>query len=350
MVGAVSCSQAHAAPADACARHAEASQPALNLRVDNDVFGAQDQGYSNGTQLMLVSSDLANGDTDDASEEGCRWPLTDWLGRRLRFLAPAGSEQQNLTFSFSQAIFTPSNRKWTSLIPYDRPYAAALLLGLGYNARRGDRLQANLLQMGIVGPSARGRQSQNQIHKLTGDDPFLGWDNELGDEGVFRVVHEQLQRHLPRAPAAVGDSWRWDAVSHWGVSVGNLLTHVNVGGEFRWGPSLPDDFGSSPMRPAGERTIGRRGEGRSAFAAELAGHAFLAIDARWVLWDISLDGNAFKSSHSVDKEPFVADLGFGIALTQGPWKIVIARFHRSREFRGQKDLPVFGSVSVSRSF
>ena len=82
MVGAVSCSQAHAAPADACARHAEASQPALNLRVDNDVFGAQDQGYSNGTQLMLVSSDLANGDTDDASEEGCRRPSQSVSGQR----------------------------------------------------------------------------------------------------------------------------------------------------------------------------------------------------------------------------------------------------------------------------
>jgi hypothetical protein len=350
LVGAVSCSQTHAAPADACARPAEASQPALDLRVDNDVFGAQDQGYSSGIQLMLVSSDLENGEADGAGDESCRWPITDWLGRRLHFLAPAGSEQQNLTLSLGQALFTPSNRNRTSLIPDDRPYAAVLVLGLGYNARLGDHLQASLLQVGIVGPSARGRQSQNQIHKVTGDYPFLGWDNELRDEGLFQVVHERLQRHLPRAPAAAGNGWRRDAVSHWGVSVGNLLTDVSVGGEFRWGPTLPDDFGSNPLRPAGERTMGRREEGRSGSTSGLAGHAFLAIDARWVLWDISLDGNAFRSSHSVDKEPFVADIGFGIALTRGPWKIVAARFHRSREFRGQKALPVFGSISVSRSF
>lgn len=345
VVGAVSCSQVQAAPAKDCAAQAAASQPAVSLRVDNDVFGGQDEGYSSGIQLMLVSSDLSGGLADD-----CRWPVTNWLGRRLRGLAPAESEQQNLTFSFSQAIFTPSNRKWTTLKADDRPYAAVLLAGLGYNARRGDRLQASLLQVGIVGPSARGRQSQDLIHKLSGDDPFLGWDNQLHDEGVFRLLHERLQRHQPRTATLPDGDWRWDAVSHWGVGVGNLLTHANLGGELRWGPTLPDDFGSSPLRPAGARTMGRGSSDSPADAGALAGHAFFALDVRWVLWDLSLDGNAFEDSHHVDRKPLVADLGFGVALTRGPWKFVIARFHRTREFHGQKDLPVFGSVSVSRSF
>ena len=359
-LGAIHCSQALGAQADACAQHAAASKTmspphgekarsakgasSFSLRLDNDVFGDQDQGYSNGIQLMLASSDLADIGT-------CRWPVTDWFARRLRFLAPPGSDQQNLTFSLGQAIFTPSNRRWTEVIPDDRPYAAALLAGIGYNARVGERLQTTLVQVGIVGPSARGRQAQDTIHKITGDDPFLGWDNQLGDEGVFRIVHERLQRHRLGAavPGPVG-SWRRDAISHWGASFGNLLTNAGIGGELRWGPTLPDDFGSSPTRPAGERTIGRRGEGVAAFAAGLSGHGFVALDARWVLWDISLDGNAFRDSHGVDKRNFVADLGYGIALTRGPWKLVIARFHRTREFRGQKDRPVFGSISVSRSF
>ena len=218
LLGAIHCSQVLGAQDDACAQHAAASRPSLSLRLDNDVFGDQDQGYSNGIQLMLASSDLADIDT-------CRWPVTDWFARRLRFLAPPGSDQQNLTFSLGQAIFTPSNRRWTEVIPDDRPYAAALLAGIGYNARVGERLQTTLVQVGIVGPSARGRQAQDTIHKITGDDPFLGWDNQLGDEGVFRIVHERLQRHRLGAavPGPVG-SWRRDAISHWGASFGNLLT------------------------------------------------------------------------------------------------------------------------------
>lgn len=38
--------------------------PAVNFRVDNDLFGGQDQGYTNGAQLSFVSPNL-NDYTDD---------------------------------------------------------------------------------------------------------------------------------------------------------------------------------------------------------------------------------------------------------------------------------------------
>lgn len=34
--------------------------PTVNLRIDNDLFGKQDQGYSNGVQLPLVSPNLVD--------------------------------------------------------------------------------------------------------------------------------------------------------------------------------------------------------------------------------------------------------------------------------------------------
>ncbi|MCU7370029.1 lipid A deacylase LpxR family protein [Paucibacter sp. O1-1] len=69
-----------------------------------------------------------------------------------------------------------------------------------------------------------------------------------------------------------------------------------------------------------------------------------------MLHDITLDGNTFKSSHSVEKRPTVADIGFGMAITRGPWKLAFARYHRTREFAGQRTVPVFGSVTLSRRF
>ena len=79
-------------------------------------------------------------------------------------------------------------------------------------------------------------------------------------------------------------------------------------------------------------------------------HGFARVEARWVMRDISLDGNTFKRSHRVDKQPLVAEFGYGLAMTHGAWKVVIARYHRTREFRGQKERPIFGSISVSRAF
>ena len=283
--------------------------PTLSLRVDNDVLGGQDQGYSNGIQLGLASG--------------------------------------NYTVSLSQAIYTPRSPNRTDLIPNDRPYAATLLLGLGYNARDGDSLQSNLIQVGIVGPSARGRQSQNNIHKLTGDKPFLGWDNQLRDEGLFRLLHERRQRHPLPDGASRPNTARPDAVTHWGASVGNLLTQFNLGGELRWGRNLPDDFGSAPTGSV-DGPVGL--PGGASGSDNLALHGFASVDARWVLRDLSLDGNAFQRSHRVAREPLVADFGYGIAMSWGAWRMVLARFHRTREFEGQPDRPIFGSLTASRSF
>ena len=72
-------------------------------------------------------------------------------------------------------------------------------------------------------------------------------------------------------------------------------------------------------------------------------------DARWVVRDITLDGNTFRNSHSVDKRPFVGDIGYGVAVMRGKWKFALARYHRTREFDGQKETPVFGSFTISRT-
>jgi hypothetical protein len=72
----------------------------------------------------------------------------------------------------------------------------------------------------------------------------------LHDEVVFRLLHERLQRHVPAAPERDPEAPRWDAVTHWNASAGNLVTKVGIGGELRWGRGLPDDFGSNATRPA----------------------------------------------------------------------------------------------------
>ncbi len=327
---------------EACTNGHTRLPPTVNLRVDNDLFGGQDQGYSNGVQLTLVSPNLA-----DYTDDPCIPRLARWINRHLDALQPPqGYEQRNMIATFAQGIFTPTDYRRRDLIRDDRPYAGALLAGLGYNARTGDRLRTTQLQFGIVGPSALGKQVQNAVHRALGDQTFEGWDNQLHDEPVFRIVHERMRRFAPEDAAE--RRWGWDAVGHYGGSFGNLATYANAGMEVRFGLRLPDDFGSTPLRPAGENTAPTKhyNTGDRPFAA----HLFLTSDVRWVLRDITLDGNTFRSSHSVDKRPFVAEVGYGVALMRGRWKFAFARYHSTREFEGQKQTPVFGSVTVSRAF
>ena len=108
----------------------------------------------------------------------------------------------------------------------------------------------------------------------------------------------------------------------------------------------PNDFGSSPVRPAGDNTAPSKGES----AARWSWHGFLATDARVVLRDITLDGNTFRDSHSVDKKPVVGEAAIGAAMTYGAWKIALARYFRTREFDGQDMRPSYGSFTISREF
>ena len=212
---------------------------------------------------------------------------------------------------------------------------------MGYNGRDQDRLRTTQLQFGMLGPAAQGRQVQDLVHRLTGSEAFEGWRHQLHDEPVFRLIHERMRRHAGE-PGARG--WGWDAIAHWGGTLGTISTYANAGAEFRFGKSLPDDFGSTPLRPAGENTAptGARGQLHG-------GHVFFTFDARAVARDITLDGNTFRDSHRVDKRALVGEIGYGVALMRGKWKFALARYHRSREFEGQKQRPVFGSFTISRT-
>lgn len=59
--------------------------PTVNFRLDNDLFGGQDQGYTNGAQLTLVSPNLEDY-TDDPCLPATARRLNQFLGgwRRAR--------------------------------------------------------------------------------------------------------------------------------------------------------------------------------------------------------------------------------------------------------------------------
>ena len=317
------------------------SSGTINLRVDNDLFGrlGQDQGYSNGFLVSWVSPNLV-----DYSHDPCLPFLARRLNQRLAWLQPDGFDEQNMTIGIGQMMYTPTDKVPSHLIEDDRPFAGALMLSFGYNARRGDSLRTSQIRVGVVGPASRAEQVQNWWHGVIGVDRFNGWDHQLRDEPVVQLIHERRKRVARR----IGTSgWGWDYTRHWGMSLGNFATYANAGGELRFGLRLPDDFGTAPLRPAGENTAPVM---KVAADQPWNWHLFVAADARWVLHDITLDGNTFKSSHSVDKRPFVADLGYGAAIYRGHWRFAFARYFRTREFHGQKETPVYGTLTIGRRF
>src|SRR5690606_3866878 len=106
--------------------------------------------------------------------------------------------------------------------------------------------------------------------------------------------------------------WGADFIPRAGFSLGNIYTYANTGFEVRAGYRLPADFGSSLIRPSGDSNSLRR----SPFNI----FVFAAADGRAVARDITLDGNTFRDSPSIDKKPFVADLYAGLGFGTTRWQ------------------------------
>jgi hypothetical protein len=314
-------------------RHSDGT---LNLKLDNDMFGGQgqDQNYTNGILFTWVSPNLAQ---DDA----CLPALARGLKQGLDFLKPEGSSEQNVTMGIGQAMYTPTNKRAPALVENDRPYAGALMASLGYDARQGNHLHSTQLRFGVVGPAAQAEDVQQWWHDLVNSQRPMGWDNQLHNEPVFQMLYERRTRAIRQESGSFG----WDLIPHWGGSVGNFASYANAGAELRFGLHLPDDFGTATLRPAGGNSWPIRPSSN-----RWSGHLFIALDARAVLHDITLDGNSFRDSHSVDKRPFVADLGIGIAMQFDEWRVTFGRYYRTREFDGQQDTPAYGSLTIGRRF
>lgn len=316
------------------------SPPAVNLRIDNDLLGSgdQDQGYTNGAVITLVSPDLV-----DYINDPCLPRIAHWLNSWIDGNPTLPADQKNMVFSIGQSLYTPQDWTRSDVIKNDRPYAAIIMTSFGYNIRRGSLLRTTQLRIGVLGPIALGEEVQDAVHDAIGDDKFSGWDNQLRNEPLIGTVHERMAKYTGNT---LGRSeLQWDVISHWGGSLGNAFSHANAGAELRLGWNLPDDFGSTPTRPAGENTA----PGGAFHPRRFSGHVFLTSDVRWVVRDITLDGNTFRSSHSVNKRSFVGEVGVGVVLSYDKWKFALARYYRSREFDGQTDTPVFGSFTISRT-
>jgi lipid A 3-O-deacylase len=316
----------------------------LNLYLENDIFSNRDEGYTSGLRAAWVSPDVTDYLEDPT--------LPAWIrsiNQRLTFFHKTRQGlQRNVTFSVGQTLYTPVDDRRSDLILEDRPYAGWLFASLGYQTRNDRELDTLEVRLGIVGPGALGQQSQDFIHKIRGIDRFLGWDNQLSNElgAVFLWEHKRKFTYIYHPNSRFG----FDVIGHSGIALGNVATYLNAGGEVRLGWAIPDDFGTSAIRPGGDNSTPN-----SSWDPRLLGdpgwgaHIFVSFDTRLVGHDIFLDGNTFKDSHSVDRRLLVSDAAVGFSFIYGAVKLSYAQIYRSREFYGQQRTPSYGSLAFSYS-
>lgn len=308
----------------------------VTLNVENDMFapGNNDENYTSGVRLTY-------------HEVGAPLPaFTETLDKIVPTFR--ATKATSIYYSIGQNIYTPKNIQVAAPQPKDRPWAGYLYASAGMAAVKNNRVDEIEASLGVVGPAALGEQAQKTIHKIVNSPRPQGWDNQLKNEPAVMLAWNRRypERYAVQLPQFLDSTWTATAEPNIGVTLGNVYTYANAGLSFRLTP-FEGRFQDAPIkvRPAMP--------GTGAFIVPddvVAWQIFGGIEARAVAQNIFLDGNTFADSPSVDKKPFVYDATAGVSTAYGKTRVSYALVYRSKEFDGQEDPSLFGTISLGYRF
>lgn len=309
----------------------------VTVLEENDSILSDDDGYyTQGLQFSYLSPGVA---------EDSAWAAPfDWLGGGVLGILPGASDEVSRRYEFllGQQLFTPENIHLAKPDSDDRPYAGWLYGGIGL-VQDTDRQQLDHIELlvGVVGPAAGGRRTQNDWHQFIGIQEADGWDHQLDNEPGIMLSYERKWRLLQ--PIAGG--FAVDAIPELGATAGNVQTYAETGIMLRFGKGLEADYGPARLRPA----LSGTSYFNSAYLEDPFGfYLFVGAQGRAVARNIFLDGNSFEDGPDVDKKVFVADLTGGFALFWSDDIRLDGTFlYRTREFDGQPKAEEFAGIDLS---
>jgi lipid A 3-O-deacylase len=305
------------------------------FNIDNDVIVNEDRHYTNGLFLEVIApQDQVPG----------------WMRRAAWILSPldpaaVGGDASAPTdvrwgVALGHEIYTPENSARQSLDLTDRPYAGYVYARYALaRDRHRDKVEkipyvdTLEIDVGVVGPAALARQSQDLIHDITNSPKFQGWDNQLRNEPALTLRRSRSWR-LPGEPIELGKGIGVDLIGSLVAELGNVKTAGTGGLLLRAGWRLPADFGRGRFVP--------RDEAGTRFRL----YAFAGAEFSAVVQNIFLDGNTFRDSHQVDKRTVVVRVPFGLGFVNGRFRSQLSVIWNSKEFEDQDGEDLYGHWSI----
>ncbi len=305
----------------------------VQLFIENDLLARTDRYYTNGIKFGGgMAFDLL------------QLPAAEFL----RNLAPEAGGTVHLGLFLGQNLYTPRAITVSQAQPLDRPWAAWLYLGGVAQRARDNRLDTVEIDLGLVGPSALGREIQSGWHRLIGSPQPRGWQHQIPNEPAILVSWLAKRKHGLGSVAGLD----LEAIPHGGASVGTVMTLARGGGLLRLGRHMTG-FGPDTIEPGGAMLQNMRREVEPGRGQGLEWYVFAGVDHRLVAHNIFLDGAVFRDGPSVNRRPHVYDLSLGFSLRHGSLRVSLTRVQRSEEFftaasRGGRQ--TFDSINLGLEF
>ena len=304
-------------------------QEFITFTLENDIFVGNDDGYTNGMGVTFSKSPFKEFNNNNLPH----W--LHWLVKDL-YISTMEHKQRGIAHMFFQRVQTPENLNETALIKNDVPYAGLLAWQgtlFAWDNRISDQLS---LYLGTVGPNALGEEAQNVIHKLTKSDEAKGWDNQIGNEFIFKV---EVQR-IWKLYHSNDNGYQFEILGLAGAGIGNLESATKAGFAIRWGSHLESSFHSFALQA--DRQV-------NPLALSVNNDFYLFLGGRIgvVFNDILINGNTFEDSHSVPLEHYQNQIAAGVVWNLGPTAYVFQLTSLSSRTKLTNERENYGALSIT---
>src|SRR5262249_29533405 len=256
---------------------------------ENDSFACPtgtDEYYTNGIRLAVARDPEAN------------WQWAETLGQSIGKVTHVTVPDVSTSLVIGQNLYTPEVITTFDVNPLDRPYAAWLYGGVRTDVQGRDSgtTQALEFDLGLIGPPALGKQTQNGVHVLRHSRLPKGWDHQIPTEIAFNALYDVRSRFRF---AKFGD-----VVAGGGLSLGMVQIYPTVGATLRLGHHI-SGMPIAIIAPSAKTAPA---------ATRFEIYAFAGADGRAMLYNVFLDGNLIGGGPSVDSKPWVADFRVGMSM------------------------------------
>ncbi len=200
-------------------------------------------------------------------------------------------------------MFTPQKAIVASANEHDRPFAAYLYAGFGITRAYEDHILRTNFELGMIGPSARGREIQDFIHDIYGFRKAVGWQFQISDAIGINADALYVKELYTPEKKRFDISWMTDA------SLGTVYTNVATG--------LYSRIGFQPLQKINSSIAFNTHLNSQKQKRAMESFFFINPMLRYQLYDATVEGSLFNQSSSItyDVKPIVFHLQMGILFT-----------------------------------
>ncbi len=243
-------------------------------------------------------------------------------------------------YMLGQTMNTPSDI--SIVVPNERelPYSTLLSLTNSYVTVKTTYADRSSTSLGVVGPTAFGKETQKHVHKLLGSDEPQGWDSQLKNEFVFQFSRARTWRLW------ANNSDRFDLLVSTELNVGTIQSSVDTNITIRLGKDLISSYATILFNSS--RTT-------NPSAVNNGWYFYTGINGGYIFNQIFTDGNTYRNSRSIDYQKEYIGATAGLSYSWASLSLTFAVndtniIQRGRREKTLENLTRFGTLSLAYKF